>query len=565
MASLRLLILLLASCCLPVFSVNDNNPTSEEQEKQKKAADTCKAFGQACGRCLSTGLTSVPFAGGALSGGINAIQEAYPVKDKVDGVSSDVQLANVKLDTLKIGTRWETWAAGAYQKPVSNIEISWLKYIELERGLKTSSTEKESLKNKFFTYYSQCEDSTLLLHRFLTAKPTSITENLGDLLANKLGCDEKEITEHFLYLNQLMFKGNYLNEMYDKLKGANTDARVVSGRNIASQSALALAKSHQRCVSHNAAHIERDIIELIDDDNVRSEIEKKVLAFLTEKYNRYDWLVAAFTTFFSKQRPKSLKKHVVRGFIKVERGIVTVAVAKQPKGTHTMAAAVKKAIESCSLREKSFCSDVEPKLMECQESVHGKRLSETYTAVHTFVKKNRQGATNAKEAPKEEPDNVEPPQTPNVYVGKCGKVEGIGRRYFIVLIKSDEEIMGVNPCTKTNCGSGKCVEPTKFIAMCECKYPQYGERCEKTLETYGTELKREVGSSQELPPNPDVSRSNNQNKQPQPSTSRSNHPQPRETNLNNPNPHGTLKIADNRRKHGRRFSSQRDWFDLRAE
>lgn len=130
------------------------------------------------------------------------------------------------------------------------------------------------------------------------------------------------------------------------------------------------------------------------------------------------------------------------------------------------------------------------------QTVFGKRLSQTYTAVHAF-KANSHTSPNAVKAPDDKdsfPESAVSPNdktlTPYLFTGKCGRVLG----KFTVFIKSDEEVMEDQShlCSKVNCGQNvKCVVVLgTYIAMCECQYLNYGERCEKSLESYKRQLQQ---------------------------------------------------------------------------
>lgn len=206
-------------------------------------------------------------------------------------------------------------------------------------------------------------------------------------------------------------------------------------------------------------------------------------------------MVVAFTTIHSKHDLQLLNRHAFSGFTEVERGSITVAVAKQVKGGHTKTAAVKHAIDKCMPQQVEICLNVIEKLGECQENIFGKRLSQTFTAVHAYKKKS-QTATSGVEAPNENDFAI--PQsaslTPHLYTGKCGK--SLGK--FMVLIKSDKELLRKEDlCSSVNCGEkGKCVVvPETFITMCECQYPYYGERCDTSLESYRRSRKSTPKSS----------------------------------------------------------------------
>lgn len=506
-----LLFLLLTSSCLPVSSTppGASTETSLDEGQQKDGGRFKEASKKLNGwfkkhyvgvaEALVAGLEPVPGVGPPLAAAIKILLLLAPQADKLDVVNSELRGLNGKLDTFRAEMKWDAWAAGAYQIPVNNIEKAWSKYTELVRSYpETTNTQKEALKKSYFTFYSQYTDSTLVLHQFLTAKPESITQNLGDLLADRLKCHEKDFKAQFLYLNKLMLKGNMLNEKYREFKGTNSDAKVDAANEIACQSASALFTSHQRCLSDSAAYIERDIFERIDDTKKHQEIANSVMEFLAKTYDRYVWLVVAFTTQNSKHDLALLNRHVLSGFTEVERGAVTVAVAKQVKGSHTMADAVKIAIKECL--PEGICLNVAETLKKCGVMIHGKRVSQTYTAVHAF-KRTSQTATNAVEGPDVEDFAMTESSslTSHLSTGECGKVFG----KFMVLIKSDQELNGKEYlCSKVNCGqNGECVVvPGTFIAMCKCQYPYYGERCKKSFESYKRDLQKEAERKTQIQP-----------------------------------------------------------------
>uniref|UniRef100_A0A8C4HM38 EGF-like domain-containing protein n=1 Tax=Dicentrarchus labrax TaxID=13489 RepID=A0A8C4HM38_DICLA len=447
----------------------------------KKLGSWLKKNFRGIGEVLIASIEPVPVAGPPIAAALKTLLLVTPNEDPLDTVNSNLKALTFKLDTFHTELKWAAWAAGAYQMPVNNIEKAWIKYTELVRA----NTGKEALKTDFFTFYSQYADSTLVLHQFLTAKSPSVTQNLGDLLADRLRCHEKDIKAQFLYLNKLMCKGNMINEKFYEFKGKDNNARIDTGHKIASESASALITSHKRCISDSAAYIEKDIFERIDDTKKHQEIADNIRAFLVNTYDRYDWMVVAFTTRNSKHKPKLLKRHALSGFTEVQRGTVTVAVAKQVKGAHTKTAAVIAAIKGCLAQGVKMCLDVRQKLMECQKTVFGKSLSQTYTAVHAY-KKSSHTSTNTVEAPNDEDSELPESSvslkgqlslTPHLYTGK------------------------LDPCSKKKCSqNGKCVVvPGTLIAMCECKYPYYGEHCEMTLETYNRQLRQDTDGRTQTP------------------------------------------------------------------
>ena len=81
-------------------------------------------------------------------------------------------------------------------------------------------------------------------------------------------------------------------------------------------------------------------------------------------------------------------------------------------------------------------------------------------------------------------------------LGKKGK--------FVVLIKSEEEILNINLCVKlNNCGGkekGICMPlQDVFVATCVCKYPYYGEQCEKSIKKDLQEFQAILNKSPAIP------------------------------------------------------------------
>ncbi|KAK2892389.1 hypothetical protein Q8A67_012377 [Cirrhinus molitorella] len=72
-------------------------------------------------------------------------------------------------------------------------------------------------------------------------------------------------------------------------------------------------------------------------------------------------------------------------------------------------------------------------------------------------------------------------QNPYIFRGECQRFPGVKGGKFVVLIKSDEEIMTVDPCFNLDCGGpgrGSCVRvPDIFLAVCHCNTNYYGQNC----------------------------------------------------------------------------------------
>ncbi|KAL1276509.1 hypothetical protein QQF64_036132 [Cirrhinus molitorella] len=157
------------------------------------------------------------------------------------------------------------------------------------------------------------------------------------------------------------------------------------------------------------------------------------------------------------------------GFTEVTKEGISVAVARQVKGNYTKAALVKKAIDKC-IDNSDLCYKVAEKLKNCRSTVESKPVSQTYTAVHAYLRES------PKEAVYEDTDISDEDmsnQTPYILKGKCHKSPGVSGGKFVVFIKSGRRNNDNGPCSKLNCGMdqrGKCVRMTDvFLALCECK------------------------------------------------------------------------------------------------
>lgn len=388
-----------------------------------------------------------------------------PEADKIGGIHSELNALNARLDIFYEELKW---ASNDYQKALDNIENSWVKYFKMVQN-------KDLLEKIFFPFYSQYVDSALVLHRLLT-KPADNTQSLGDVLAKKLRCHENDVTAQFLYLNQLLCKGNVMDEKYYQFKGIKSEGRKTVAQKTANEAALALFKSHQKCVSNSELYIKRDILERIDDQQVHQEIADNIGAFLRKTYDRYEWVVVAFTTHFSKDMARFMKRHILSGFSEIERGTVTVAIAGQIKGKYTKANGVKAAIDQCLKDVK--CGEVYEKLLKCPNT------AKAVTAVHVFKKKAQTSTGTEKEDDTLEESYVssDQSQSNHIHTGQCQAFGILKKGNVIILIKSDEEIDGLSdPCKNLQCkNGGKCeVAPRTSIPMCKCPYPFYGKTCEK--------------------------------------------------------------------------------------
>ncbi|KAG1968283.1 hypothetical protein F2P79_003237 [Pimephales promelas] len=272
-------------------------------------------------------------------------------------------------------------------------------------------------------------------------KPEMNINKAWDMLKTMLHSvkDAKDENEKMRLIEEFM--KNYKNHL----------AKVDEEAKTAYDAASVMFQVHKKCIQNSMDYIQKDVLALIDNKKQRSDIAKEVYSFLVKKYDR------------------------------------------QVKGNHTKIDLVKQTIGRC-IKDSVSCHEVAQKLSKCTEAMEGKSVTQTYTAVHAYIRK---GHASYKTEEEDEIIAATKDQTPPaVYIGKCKKYLGMKTNNFLVLIKSDEEIEKKDLCSKMNCGGkerGKCVKMKDvFLAMCECKMPYYGEDCEESLEDYKKNLKGEI-------------------------------------------------------------------------
>ncbi|XP_034721146.1 uncharacterized protein LOC117939816 [Etheostoma cragini] len=409
---------------------------------------------------------------------------------------------NLKLDKYHEEQIWASWASGPFHKPEKHIEVGWTTLKTFVGSLLESKDihEQQRHRDEFIHAYSKYEPATKTLHEFLKPKTISFIENLGLKLADHSKCHEKDLRDYSAFINELIYKGNTMNQLYYKLKKIDSPARVKEAADIAYESAAALFQLQLYCIEKSDDYIKTDVLGLIDDTKDRKGLAEKVWSFLEKTYDRHDWMVVSFLTKNSQHsNAKTLNKHVLDGFTNVTKGEVSVAVARQVKGTHTRAADVKTAIERC-LGKSVLCHKVAEQLGNCQEPVGNAAdripVSQTYTAVHAFrAKAHDSHAAKTIQDKIVEEDFVPGGTTPYVYAGKCQKDPLINTGEFVVLIKSDEEMLKPDPCSNLDCGGpqrGDCVPVETIVAVCKCKKPYYGKKCENSLNDYEKALNKEI-------------------------------------------------------------------------
>lgn len=442
------------------------------------------------------------------------IDEHVNDKSLLKDIKEEFEKIDLKLEKHHRELKWNIWAAATYSKPEMKIRTAWTEYKTLLGSLAGAKDQDERKRHEksFIEAYSKYEKAPREMGELLKKTGKSFVNNLGDELAEYVKCHEKEIIEYTYLILTLIFKGNMMNQFYYRLKNIQSEARNDEMKKNVYEAMTAMFEIQKQCIDSSMTYVKQDVKPLIDKSKKRDDLAQEVWDFLQKTYDRYDWMVVGFITKKSRHKTiKTLNKHVLTGFQDVSTERITVAVSRQVKGTQSKVQEVSTAIEKC-IKKKVLCYKVEETLRTCGEKVAGIPMSQTYTAVHAYIKKAHQSIkkkegnrkANVKDQADDEDEVSAAPenpsdQTPYIYTGECEKSPGVKHGKFVVLIKSDEEMMGKDPCAKQDCGQrkgrGKCVKmKDMFLGICRCNYPYYGLHCENDINDYAIELEKEAGT-----------------------------------------------------------------------
>lgn len=241
-----------------------------------------------------------------------------------------------KLDQFHVEEKWEAWASGPYYKLERDINLGWEAYKILLGSLQQTTTNtNQNHKDEFMHVYTKYEPATKELHHLLKEKGKSFASNLGDNLAEHFNCHEKDIIEFTEFVNKLIFKGNMMNRYYYNLKNIESEVRSANLDNIAKDAASAMFEIYKKCIIESMSYVEKHMRKFTDKSKNHIDLAKEIQSFLVNTYDRYkrfDWVVVVFNTKNSNLKP--LNTPALSGFTDVKTELVTVAVARQVKGTH---------------------------------------------------------------------------------------------------------------------------------------------------------------------------------------------------------------------------------------
>ncbi|KAM4530082.1 uncharacterized protein PAE49_022744 [Odontesthes bonariensis] len=409
--------------------------------------------------------------------------QAGDTEQIIGSLKAEFKKLNEKLDRHHEITLWNTWASGPYQEAEINIMLAWKKFDQFQDECKGSCSDQ--YKNTFKELHTNMASAPDKLHLLLNAQQPSFITDFGKLLADHVRCHEKSIDDFTVLIDKLMFMGNIISGLYYSTIGVNRDQELIK---ITHETSMAMSNIHKYCILHPDEYIKKDTLDLIDENQDRSELAKDIRSSLEQKFDRYDWLVVAFITRNSQYSFwffKKLNKHFLSGFAEVTKGEVSVAVAKQVKGTYSRAEKVKEDITKC-LGKKPDCQEVIEKLKQCKDN-KGAELMGMVTAVHSYISKSHDSVVDPSKKEQDSDDEYidqdKTSELPYIHKGQCNKYKIFDGGHFRVMIKSDEEMQNEDPCKDVDCGGidrGECV-PLKNVlkAVCECKMGFHGKECEE--------------------------------------------------------------------------------------
>ena len=343
--------------------------------------------------------------------------------------------------------------------------------------------------------------------------------DVGDLLAEHAHCHENDIKEYRKVFYELTQQGNVMNQFYYLCRHMGSSLIFEKQFDMTYDALLVMSGVQQQCVESSMEYALKDVAEIMDKHTAddRQVLANEVESFLGKMFDRYDWFVVAFKAKKSSHAIwESRNSHILTKFQHEWRGDVIVSVARQVKGEQPSKEnrdKITKAIEECIIKNKN-CHEMGRALNECTSKVSlmvkgsaNKQIEiqvgKTFTASHAFMWKDNPhqkiSGVDEKEAGKEEEDDdgitwydAQPSfaDEPYMFSRDCSTSLTFRNKRqgkFVVMIKSEEEILHVDLCKELNdCGGkerGTCHKLSDvFVAICKCISPYYGERCENDIK-----------------------------------------------------------------------------------
>nr|ASJ82173.1 cathepsin L-like [Cyprinus carpio] len=387
---------------------------------------------------------------------LNTVQKGFEeVNRKLDSIT--IQISNLATDV-----EWFNYAS-VYSQDELRILNAWKKFNDLLKNSKLvqNKEQKFRLAEIFVNNYYEntgTEASVANLYHYLTAKDTSLSGNLNELLRKKFKCDFQDISKYNIYFSSLLWKGMMLNQFYWKLIGLDS-SRIAENHNQMFKNVYKAQKSAlEYCLTNHMQYVKEDVVEIkrgLSAEN-KQAIADKVKEFLDKKYTWYNWVVLVYNT-------NKASNYILYDMTEIKEDIMTVAVGYTLIPKEIDETPVREAADDC-FKDKQC--EIKDKVRNCRYSwshpydTAGRRFYYTFTE---YAK-----ATHA--AYGEEFAVAPAPFHQN----DCLKG---GYTYTISIYYSQR----LPVCQSETCSNnGRCnrlLDSNEW--MCECPDGYYGERCEE--------------------------------------------------------------------------------------
>ncbi|XP_030198087.1 uncharacterized protein LOC115532442 [Gadus morhua] len=368
-----------------------------------------------------------------------------------------------QLKNLEVITRLGH-AKAAYGTIEQSINTAWNEYEKLKER-----NDVSEMKKYFDDYESSHANHNLFQLYSLMPKKVSLFGSLPNTFIEESRCHNAELDNFNRNFNDLMVKSLVLNVRLFRYKGDELNkGKIVEAVHYYHDGMRKLYKAQWICFDHDTTYIELDLQdEMITQSNTEADnIAAAITKHLSEAYSSYDWYVVVHKTTYDILT--YLQKHTLsEEFIMKIGPALTVAAAQQIRGSHTKVSEIVLDIKKCLSRGQVVCSSLNKKFKSCE-------LLDKFTVIHYYRYLSNSGKEKITEAESDPVvDSVDNTEGPYIYKGTCSSTS-----HFIVMIKSDEEILNANRCSPTLCQNGGQCKALFARTVCDCKYPYHGDKCE---------------------------------------------------------------------------------------
>ncbi|XP_030197379.1 uncharacterized protein LOC115532053 [Gadus morhua] len=425
---------------------------------------------------LTSFLDLIEDYGGAVAGAATGIIKTAVGNPDFKKLMQKMQSIQRALTEVKSCIRVEQ-AKHMYGEIELSINNAWVEHERFRDYSKTLKNVPEDQMEKHFKAISIGETDLYSLFSLIQRKESFI-ERVYNTIVEETRCHEERIATIEGHVNQLMFKRLFMNiHLYRYNNDDYSKTKIVSNVQYYYHGVMDLHKALLlKCFDTDTTYIKQDFdYKLYNAEHTKPrKMAKAIREYLSEKHFRYDWMVIVYET--DNNVLTHITKHVLSKEFIVRTGpALTVAAARQLKGSHTKVPNIKSEIEGCLKRDLRFilrCNSLQEKLGAC-------KLLVKITGIHyyRFTSNSDSEETNRKaESAPEGTDPTEPEESYE-YRGRCDAWS-----HFRVMIKSDEELLNADPCDSSPCQNGSKCKNLLAVIVCECVYPYFGNTCEEVVK-----------------------------------------------------------------------------------